>query len=81
VFATDALLTTLMCVKSSKYSWDVIVTKQDGQVFLDWRPESNLTLLTVNETAPEEVCVCVCVMRCACIVLVRRGRGGAGGGQ
>ena len=55
VFATDALLTTLMCVKSSKYSWDVIVTKQDGQVFLDWRPESNLTLLTVNETAPEEV--------------------------
>lgn len=28
VFATDAILTTLMCVKSSKYSWDLIVTKK-----------------------------------------------------
>lgn len=32
IFATDTILTTLMCVKSSKYSWDLVVTKIDGKV-------------------------------------------------
>lgn len=55
VFATDVILTTLMCVKSSKYSWDLVITKANGRVFIDKRPDSTLGLLTVNETAPEEV--------------------------
>jgi translation initiation factor 3 subunit D len=55
VFATDSILTTLMCIKSSKYSWDLVVTKQGGRVFFDKRANSNLNYLTVNETAPEEV--------------------------
>jgi translation initiation factor 3 subunit D len=55
VFATDAILTTLMCVKSSKYSWDLLITKQGGKIFFDKRADSNLNLLTVNETAPDEI--------------------------
>lgn len=35
VFATDNILTTLMCMKSSKYSWDLIVTKHNGKIFID----------------------------------------------
>ncbi|KAF5837662.1 eukaryotic translation initiation factor 3 subunit D [Dunaliella salina] len=55
VFATDNILTTLMCMKSSKYSWDLIVTKQNGKIFIDRRATSNLNFLTVNETAPDEI--------------------------
>lgn len=55
VFATDSILTTLMCVKSSKYSWDLIITKTNGKIFIDKRADSTLNLLTVNETAPDEV--------------------------
>ena len=33
VFATDAILTALMCFKSSVYSWDVVVTRT-GELWL-----------------------------------------------
>jgi hypothetical protein len=32
VFATDAILTTIMCMRSSRYSWDLLVSKQNGKV-------------------------------------------------
>ncbi|GAX73308.1 hypothetical protein CEUSTIGMA_g762.t1 [Chlamydomonas eustigma] len=53
VFATDSILTTLMCVRSAIYSWDILITKAGGKLFFDKRDSSNLNLLTVNETAPE----------------------------
>lgn len=53
VFATDSILTTLMCVRSAIYSWDILIHKQDGKLFFDKRDNSPLNLLTVNETAPE----------------------------
>ena len=37
VFATDGILTTLMCIKSSVYSWDIIVTRVGGKLFFDKR--------------------------------------------
>ncbi|MEW5317508.1 MAG: hypothetical protein WDW38_008797 [Sanguina aurantia] len=55
VFATDALLTTLMCVKSSVYSWDLLATRVGDKLFFDKREASSLHLLTVNETAPDPV--------------------------
>eukprot|EP00798_Chlamydomonas_sp_ICE-L_P031221 gene31221-6371_t len=55
VFACDNVITTLMCIKSSVYSWDIIATKKDGKMYFDKRDESNLNLLTVNETSPEPV--------------------------
>lgn len=55
VFATDALITTLMCATRSVYSWDIIVERQGDFLFFDKRDGSNLDLLTVSETAPESV--------------------------
>lgn len=55
VFATDSILTTLMCVKSSVYSWDILITRAGDKLFFDKRDNSNLNLLTVNETAPDPV--------------------------
>ena len=37
VFATDAILATLMCCTRSAYSWDIVVQKIGGKVFLDKR--------------------------------------------
>merc|ERR1711962_1433706 len=37
VFVTDAILATLMCAGRSAYSWDIVVQKIGGKVFLDKR--------------------------------------------
>lgn len=55
VFITDSILATLMCVKSSVYSWDIVITRAGNKLFFDKRDASNLNLLTVNETAPEPI--------------------------
>lgn len=55
VFVTDNILTTLMCVKSSVYSWDVVVTRVGNKLFLDKRDAGSLDMLTVNETAPDQL--------------------------
>ena len=46
VFATDALITTLMCATRSVYSWDIIVERQGDFLFFDKRDGSNLDLLS-----------------------------------
>jgi translation initiation factor 3 subunit D len=53
VFATDAILSVLMCCTRSVYSWDVIVQKIGKKLFLDKRDDSDSDLLTVSETATE----------------------------
>lgn len=55
VFVTDNIITTLMCIRSSIYSWDIVITRTGDKLFLDLRSDSNLNMLTVNETAPEAV--------------------------
>uniref|UniRef100_A0A7S0YMD9 Eukaryotic translation initiation factor 3 subunit 7 n=1 Tax=Polytomella parva TaxID=51329 RepID=A0A7S0YMD9_9CHLO len=55
VFATDNLIATLMAIKSSVYGWDILATRKGEQLFLDFRPDSNLRLLTVNENAAEPI--------------------------
>lgn len=55
VFATDSVLSTLMCMRSSVYSWDIVATRKGDKLFLDWRNGSGFNLLTVNETAPDPV--------------------------
>lgn len=61
VFVTDSVLSALMCAKSSVYSWDVVFTRTGDKLFIDKRDGGALDLLTVNETAPEQVCVHDCV--------------------
>jgi len=51
VFATDAVLAAIMAATRSLFSWDVVITKTDGKVFLDKRHGSRFDNLTVNETS------------------------------
>lgn len=53
VFVTDAILATLMCAGRSAYSWDIVVQKIGGKVFMDKRDNTEFDLLTVSETAAE----------------------------
>lgn len=55
MFVTDTILTTIMCASKSVYSWDVVVTRVGDKLFFDKREGSTIDLLTVNETAPEQV--------------------------
>eukprot|EP00210_Caulerpa_lentillifera_P003179 g3038.t1 len=55
IFATDSVLTTIMCATKSVYSWDVVITKVGDKLFFDKRDQSSLSYLTVNETAPDQV--------------------------
>jgi hypothetical protein len=52
---TDTILTTIMCAAKSVYSWDIVVTRVGDKLFFDKREGSTIDLLTVNETAPEQV--------------------------
>lgn len=53
VFATDAILSVLMCCTRSVYSWDIVVNKFGKKLFFDKRDDSDFDLLTVSETATE----------------------------
>merc|ERR1712025_359169 len=53
VFATDTILATLMCCTRSVYSWDIVVQKIGGKIFLDKRDNTEFDLLSVSETAAE----------------------------
>merc|ERR1719219_2495711 len=53
VFATDTILATLMSCNRSIYSWDIVVQKIGGKIFLDKRDNTEFDLLTVSETASE----------------------------
>lgn len=47
VFATDAILATLMCSPRSMYSWDIVIQKVGNKLFLDKR-DASFDLLTVS---------------------------------
>jgi len=53
VFATDSVLAHLMSSPRSVYSWDIVIQKTNGLIFLDKRDDSHFDLLTVSETAHE----------------------------
>lgn len=37
MYATDAILATLMCCTRSNYSWDIVIQKIGGKLFFDKR--------------------------------------------
>lgn len=53
VYATDAILATIMCTTRSNYSWDIVIEKIGGKLFMDKRDNTEFDLLTVNETSVE----------------------------
>ena len=48
VFATDTILATLMCCTRSAYSWDIVVQKIGGKVFLDKRDNTEFGEIYTN---------------------------------
>lgn len=53
VYATDAILATIMCSTRSNYSWDIVIEKIGDKLFMDKRDNTEFDLLTVNETSVE----------------------------
>nr|XP_022907415.1 eukaryotic translation initiation factor 3 subunit D-like [Onthophagus taurus] len=53
VYATDAILATIMCCTRSNYSWDIVIEKIGNKLFFDKRDNTEFDLLTVNETSVE----------------------------
>jgi translation initiation factor 3 subunit D len=53
IFATDSVLSMLMCSPRSVYPWDIVITKQGNKVFLDKRDNAALDVVTVNENAAD----------------------------
>ncbi|CCU81187.1 translation initiation factor eIF3 [Blumeria hordei DH14] len=53
IFATDSILSMLMCSPRSVYPWDIIIIRQGNKVFLDKRDNATLDMVTVNENAAD----------------------------
>ncbi|KAF2739254.1 eukaryotic translation initiation factor 3 subunit D [Polyplosphaeria fusca] len=53
IFATDSILSMLMCATKSVYSWDLVITKRHNKLFIDKRESSNIDMVTVNENATD----------------------------
>jgi translation initiation factor 3 subunit D len=53
IFATDTILSMLMCSPRSVYSWDLVLTKHGDKIFIDRREGSSLDMVTVNENAAD----------------------------
>jgi translation initiation factor 3 subunit D len=53
LYATDQVLTHLMTAPRTSQSWDIVVTKIAGKIFLDKRDGSPADLLSVNENETE----------------------------
>ena len=53
VYATDNILTMLMCSPRSVYGWDLILEKRGKKIFIDKREGTALDMVTVNENAAD----------------------------
>lgn len=53
IFATDNILSMLMCSPRSVYPWDIVIVRQGNKVFLDKRDNATLDMVTVNENAAD----------------------------
>ncbi|KAI1760350.1 eukaryotic translation initiation factor 3 subunit D [Hypoxylon sp. FL1150] len=53
IFATDSILSMLMCSTRSIYPWDIVIVRQGNKIFLDKRDNAALDMVTVNENAAD----------------------------
>lgn len=53
IFATDSILSVLMCAPRSINSWDLVLDRRGDQLFLDKRDGGSFDYITVNENAAE----------------------------
>ena len=53
IFATDSILSMLMCSTRSVLPWDIVIVRQGNKIFLDKRDNATLDMVTVNENAAD----------------------------
>jgi len=53
VFATDSILSMIMCANRSVYPWDIVVVRDGDKLYFDKREKSAFDYVTVNENAVE----------------------------
>jgi translation initiation factor 3 subunit D len=53
IFATDSILSMLMCAPRSVYPWDIVIVRQGNKIFMDKRENAALDMVTVNENAAD----------------------------
>ncbi|PHH91274.1 hypothetical protein CDD83_1136 [Cordyceps sp. RAO-2017] len=53
IYATDSILSMLMCAPRSVYPWDMVIVRQGNKIFLDKRDNATLDMVTVNENAAD----------------------------
>ncbi|RIA93927.1 translation initiation factor eIF-3 subunit D [Glomus cerebriforme] len=53
VFATDSVLSLLMCAPRSVYPWDIVINRIDNKLFFDKRDNAIYDHITVNENSAD----------------------------
>ena len=53
IFATDNILSMLMCAPRSVYSWDIVITKSKSKIYFDKRDGASIDMVSVNENAAD----------------------------
>ena len=53
VFATDSILSMIMCANRSVYPWDIVIVRDGDKLYFDKREKSAFDYVTVNENAVE----------------------------
>ncbi|BFZ62063.1 hypothetical protein YB2330_003142 [Saitoella coloradoensis] len=53
VFATDSIISMLMCAPRSVYPWDIVLVKEGDNLYLDKREGGPFDFVSVNENAVE----------------------------
>lgn len=53
IFATESVLSMLMCAPRSVYPWDIVIVRAGNKIFLDKREGSQIDYVSVNENATD----------------------------
>jgi translation initiation factor 3 subunit D len=53
IYATDIILSVLMCAPRSVYPWDIVIVREGNKVFFDKRDGGPFDTVTVNENAAD----------------------------
>ncbi|KAF8505873.1 translation initiation factor eIF-3 subunit D [Russula emetica] len=53
IYATDIILSVLMCAPRSVYPWDIVIVREGDKVFFDKRDGGPFDTVTVNENAAD----------------------------
>src|SRR5271154_7073621 len=53
IYATDVILSVLMCAPRSVYPWDIVILREGNNLYFDKRDGGPFDTVTVNENAAD----------------------------